>query len=130
MVSWEELSEVAFRYRAGIAESSYEKLNSSLSRRSKLRIFQSVFLSTLTYELEALTLQDKFLKRIDAYACMTNNTSSSSRFSKPTTKTPLKTLLSILVTRIESRRQDEEGVVLDRSHYILRDSSKHAGTIP
>ena len=54
-----------------MAETAYKKLrvvwNSSLTKRSKLRIFQSVFLSTLTYGLESLTLQDKFLKKIDAF---------------------------------------------------------------
>ena len=71
MVSWEKPIEVAFRHRAGIAETSYKRLrvvwNSSLSRRSKLRIFQSVFLSTLTYGLETLTQQDKFFKKVDPY---------------------------------------------------------------
>ena len=71
MISWETSFVTAFKHRAGIAESSYKKIRllwkSSLSPKSKLNIFQSVFLSTLTYGLEALTLQDKFQKRIDAY---------------------------------------------------------------
>ena len=72
LVSWDKTLDVAFKHRAGIAKSSYQKLrevwNGSLSRRSKLRIFQSVFLSTLAYGLEAWTLHDnyEFLKRIDA----------------------------------------------------------------
>ena len=71
LISWDKGFDTAFKHRAGIAESSYKKLrllwNSSLSRKSKLRIFQSVFLSTLIYGLETRTLQDKFLKRIDAF---------------------------------------------------------------
>ena len=71
MVSWEKPFEVAFRDRAAIAETSYQKLrvlwNSSLSGRSKLHIFQSVFLSTLTYGLETLMLQEKFLWKVEAY---------------------------------------------------------------
>ena len=71
LISWEKGFDTAFKHRAGIAESSYKKLrllwNSSLSRKARLKIFQSVFLSTLTYGLETLTLQDKFLKRIDAF---------------------------------------------------------------
>ena len=57
-------------HRAGIAEASYKKLrlvwNSNLQYREKRKIFQSVFISTLIYGLDALTLQDKHLKRIDA----------------------------------------------------------------
>ena len=71
LISWERSFDTAFKHRAGIAEFSYKKLrllwNSSLSRKSTLKIFQSIFLSTLTYGLETLTLQDKFLKRVDAY---------------------------------------------------------------
>ena len=38
-----------------------------LSRRTKLRIFQSVFIPTLIYGLDSLTLTEKHLKRVDAY---------------------------------------------------------------
>ena len=58
-------------HRAGIAETSYKKLrlvwNSILPYRDKLKIFQSVFITTLIYGLDELTLQEKHLKRIDAY---------------------------------------------------------------
>ena len=71
LISWEKSFEVAFRHRAGIAETSYKKLrfvwNSNLPYREKLKIFQSVFISTLVYGLDALTLQDKDIKKIDAY---------------------------------------------------------------
>ena len=70
MISWDKPFEVAFRHRASVAETSYKKLrlvwNSSLPYREKLRIFQSVFIPTLIYGLDALTLQQKHLKRIDA----------------------------------------------------------------
>ena len=71
VVSWEKPFEAAFKHRAALAETSYKKLrlvwNSSMSRHKKLNIFQSVFISTLIYGLDALTLQDNHLKRIDAY---------------------------------------------------------------
>ena len=38
-----------------------------MSRHRKSKTFQSVFISTIVYGLDALTLQDKHFKRIDAY---------------------------------------------------------------
>ena len=71
MIAWTKPFEVAYQHRAGLAETAYKKLrliwNSSLSRKKKLHIFQSTFLPNLTYGLDALTLTDKFLARIDAY---------------------------------------------------------------
>ena len=71
MIAWTKPFEVAYQHRAGLAETAYKKLrliwNSSLSRKKKLHVFQSIFLPTLTYGLDALTLTDKFLARIDAY---------------------------------------------------------------
>ena len=71
LISWHKPFEAAFMHRAGIAETSYTKLrlvwNSNLPYREKLKIFQSVFISTLIYGLDALTLQDKHLKRVDAF---------------------------------------------------------------
>ena len=71
MIAWVKPFDVAFRNRAGLAESSYKKLrlvwNSPLAYKEKLKIFQSVFIGTLVYGLDALTLQQKHLKRIDAY---------------------------------------------------------------
>ena len=62
---------MAFRRRAALAETFYKKLrfvwNSSLPYKEKLNIFQSVFISTLIYGLDAPTLQNKYFKRIDAY---------------------------------------------------------------
>ena len=52
------------------AEAAYKKLrlvwNSSLSYRKKLNVFQSVFISILIYGLDAFTLTNRHLKRIDA----------------------------------------------------------------
>ena len=73
MISWTKPFEVAYQHRAGIAETAYKKLrliwNSSLSKKKKkkLHIFQSTFLPTLTYELDAITLTDKYLAKVDAY---------------------------------------------------------------
>ena len=71
MISWTKPFEVAYQHRAGIAETAYKKLrliwNSSLSKKKKLHIFQSTFLPTLTYGLDAITLTDKYLARVDAY---------------------------------------------------------------
>ena len=49
-------------HRAGIAEASYKKLRLVWNRS-----FQSAFISTLIYGLGALTLQEKRLRRINAY---------------------------------------------------------------
>ena len=71
MVSWTKPFESAFFHRSALAEAAYKKLrlvwNSSLSRRTKLRIFQSVFIPTLIYGLDSLTLTEKHLKRVDAF---------------------------------------------------------------
>ena len=71
MITWEKPFEAAFKHRAGIAETNYKKLrliwNCSLTRKEKLHIFQTTFIPTLIYGLDSLTLQDKHLKRIDAY---------------------------------------------------------------
>ena len=71
IISWSKSFDAAFKHRAALAETAYKKLrlvwNSSVSYREKLKIFQSVFIGTLIYGLDALTLQDKHLKRMDAY---------------------------------------------------------------
>ena len=70
-ISWKDPFSVAFKHRAALAEAAYKKLrlvwNSQLTRRTKLRIFQATFLPVLTYGLDALTLADKNLDRIDAF---------------------------------------------------------------
>jgi len=70
-ITWERPFEAAFRHRAAVAETAYKKLrlvwNSNLPRKTKLRIFQSVFIPTLIYGLDTLTLKEKHLARIDAY---------------------------------------------------------------
>ena len=69
LVSWEKPFEVAFYHRLGLAEEAYKKLrlvwNSNKTRSSKVRVFQTVFLPTLLYGLETLTLTPKQLHRID-----------------------------------------------------------------
>ena len=71
LISWVKPFDTAFKHRAGLAETSYKKLrlvwNSSMSRKAKLRIFQTVFIPTLIYGLDTLTLQDKHIKRLDAF---------------------------------------------------------------
>ena len=70
-ISWEDPFSVAFKHRAALTEAAYKKLrlvwNSSLTRCTKLRIFQATFVPVLTYGLDALTLTDKSLDRIDAF---------------------------------------------------------------
>ena len=71
MIAWEKPFEAAFKHRAGIAETNYKKLrliwNCSLSRKEKLHIFQTTFIPTLIYGPDSLTLQDKHLKKANAY---------------------------------------------------------------
>ena len=71
LIAWKDPFSVAFKHRAAFAESAYKKLrlvwNSHLTRRTKLRIFQATFVPVLTYGLDALTLTDKHLDRIDAF---------------------------------------------------------------
>ena len=71
LVSWEKPFEIAFYHRLGLAEEAYKKLrlvwNSNKTRSSKVRVFQTVFLPTLLYGLEALTLTPKQLHRIDGH---------------------------------------------------------------
>ena len=63
--------EAAFRHRAAVAETAYKKRrlvwNSTLPRKTKLRIFQSVFIPTLIYGLDTMTPTDKQTDRVDAY---------------------------------------------------------------
>ena len=69
MVSWENLFSLALKHRAALAEAAYKQLrlvwNSAMPRKKKLHIFQSVFLSTLIYGLDALTLTPEHMKRIN-----------------------------------------------------------------
>ena len=70
-VSWSKPFDTAFKHRAGLAETSYKKVrlvwNSNMSRKEKLHIFQTIFIPTLIYGLDTLTLQNKHIKRLDAY---------------------------------------------------------------
>ena len=69
MISWDNPFSSALKHRAALAKAAYKQLrlvwNSSMTRKRKLFIFQSVFVSTLIYGLDSLTLTPKHLKRID-----------------------------------------------------------------
>ena len=71
MITWNKPFEAAFRHRGGVAEEAYKKLrlvwNSHLPQRKKLEIFQAVFIPTLIYGLDALTLTQKNLEQVDAW---------------------------------------------------------------
>ena len=70
MISWHDSFGTALKHRAALAEAAYKKLrlvwNSNLSYSKKLHIFQSVFISILIYGMDAFTLTDKLITRIDA----------------------------------------------------------------
>ena len=70
-VSWTKAFDTAFSHRRALAEEAHKKLrlvwNSSLPRNEKLKIFQAVFIPTLIYGLDSLTLTTPHLKRIDAF---------------------------------------------------------------
>ena len=69
MISWDKPFETAFFHRLGIAETAYKKMrlvwNCNMARSRKVKLFMSTFVPCLTYGLDALTLTDKQLKKID-----------------------------------------------------------------
>ena len=69
MISWENTFSQALKHRAALAEAAYKQLrlvwNSTMPRKKKIYIFQSVFLSTLIYGLDALTLTPKHMKKVN-----------------------------------------------------------------
>ena len=69
MISWDNTFSQALKHRAALAEAAYKQLrlvwNSPMPFKKKLFIFQSVFLSTLIYGLDALTLTPQHMKRIN-----------------------------------------------------------------
>ena len=71
MVCWKQSFGTAFKHRSALAEQAYKKLrlvwNSSLPSRTKLRIFAATFPAVFTYGLDAFTLTDKHLQRIDGF---------------------------------------------------------------
>ena len=71
MISWEQPFDIAFRHRAALAEEAYKKLrlvwNSRRSLKHKLYVFRTTFVPTLCYGLDALTLTDQHLHKIDAW---------------------------------------------------------------
>ena len=62
---------MAFKHRSALAEEAYKKLrlvwNSSIPYKTKRRIVQATFPAVLTYGLDAFTLTDKQLQRIDGF---------------------------------------------------------------
>ena len=70
-VSWKKPFEAAFIHRRALAEEAFKKLrlvwNSSMKFKDKRQIFQSVFIGTLIYGLDALSLTTPQLQRVDAY---------------------------------------------------------------
>ena len=71
MIAWEQPFEIAFRHRAALAEESYKKLrlvwSSNRSNKHTLYILRTTCIPTLCYGLDALTLTDPNLRRIDAW---------------------------------------------------------------
>ena len=69
LISWHKPFETAFHHRLGVAESAYKKMrlvwNCNMPRTRKIKLFMSTFVHCLTYGLDALTLTDKQLKKID-----------------------------------------------------------------
>ena len=70
-VSWTKPFEAAFLHRRALAEEAFKKLrlvwNSSMNFKEKRQIFQSVFIGTLIYGLDTLSLTTPQLQRVDAY---------------------------------------------------------------
>ena len=69
MISWDNSFSAALKHRAALAEVAYKLLrlvwNSPMPKKRKLFEFQSVFVSTLIYGLDALTSTPTHLHRID-----------------------------------------------------------------
>ena len=69
VISWDNTFSMAVKHRAALAEAAYKQLrlvwNSSMPRKRKLFIFRSVFVSTLVYGRDALTLTPKNMHRIN-----------------------------------------------------------------
>ena len=68
-ISWNKPFEIAFQHRLGVAETAYKKMrlvwNCNMPRKRKVKLFMTTFVPSLIYGLDALTLTDKDLKRID-----------------------------------------------------------------
>ena len=73
LISWHKPFETAFHHRLGVAETAYKKMrlvwNCNMPRSRKIKLFMSTFVPCLTYGLDALTLTDKQLKKIDGQFC-------------------------------------------------------------
>ena len=70
-VSWTKPFEAASLHRRALPEEAFKKLrlvwNSSMNFKEKTQIFQSVFIGTLIYGLDTLSLTTSRLQRVDAY---------------------------------------------------------------
>ena len=68
-LSWIKPFDVAFQHRLILAEEAFKKLrlvwNSSIPLKERLTVCHATFLPVLLYGLEALTLTDKQLHRVD-----------------------------------------------------------------
>ena len=71
VVAWHNPFDVSYKHRTALAEEAHKKLrliwNSTLSRNTKLRIFQSIFIPVLIYGMDSMTLTTPQLHRLDAF---------------------------------------------------------------
>ena len=69
-ITWQKPTDTALTARFGLASAAYKSLrtiwNSRLPIRVKLRIFQSVVVSTLIYSLDSLTMLPKHFRRLNS----------------------------------------------------------------
>ena len=70
-ITWQKPTDTALTARFGLASAAYKSLrtiwNSRLTIRVKLRIFQSVIVSTLIYSLDSLTMLPKHFRRLNSF---------------------------------------------------------------
>ena len=71
MICWKNPFDMAFYHRRGLSEQAYKKLrlvwSSTMPQKHKLKVFQATFLPVLTYGLDAVTITEKQLHRLDAH---------------------------------------------------------------
>ena len=70
-ITWQKPTDTALTARFGLASAAYKSLrpiwNSRLPIRAKLRIFQSIVVSTLNYSLDSLTMLPKHFRRLNSF---------------------------------------------------------------
>ncbi len=70
-ITWQKPTDTALTARFGLASAAYKSLrtiwNSRLTIRVKLRIFQSVIVSTLIFSLDSLTMLPKHFRRLNSF---------------------------------------------------------------